>query len=381
MPKRANNEGTIRLRADGSWEARIFMGRDPATGKPIRKSVYGKTQKEVLQKMTQMRAQMGEGTYIEPSKLTVGAWLDIWHAEYAKNAVKASTHHNYSKCIRSYLKPNLAAVGLSKLNTHTVQTMINKLNVNISAKTIKNAHGVLHRALQQAVLLGYIKANPADNCELPRQVKFKYDVLDAAHIPKFLEAIKGDEYEAFYFVTLFTGMRQSEAIGLRWQCVDFAKGTITVNAQLVRDYAAKGYRFDETTKNDKARIITAAPEVLETLVSVREKQSEWKASHADIWADGDLVFTNEIGEHLKHPTVARRVKNIMVQIGLPGARFHDLRHSYAYAALMAGDHVKTVQETMGHHSAAFTLDQYGHVTEDMKRESASRMSAFIKNVS
>ena len=94
----------------------------------------------------------------------------------------------------------------------------------------------------------------------------------------------------------------------------------------------------------------------------------------------NLVFTNEIGENLVHLTVYNNFKRIAETLGIPDARFHDLRHSYAVASLSSGDDVKTVQENLGHHTAAFTLDVYGHVTDKMKRDSADRMDAFIKTV-
>ena len=94
-----------------------------------------------------------------------------------------------------------------------------------------------------------------------------------------------------------------------------------------------------------------------------------------------LVFTNEFGAHLTKPTVYREYKRIVAAIGCPDARFHDLRHSYAVAAIRAGDDIKTVQGNLGHATAAFTLDVYGHVTDQMKRESADRMERFIRTVS
>ena len=93
------------------------------------------------------------------------------------------------------------------------------------------------------------------------------------------------------------------------------------------------------------------------------------------------MFTNEIGEHISPHTLYHNYKRIVAAIGLPDTRLHDLRHSYAVAALQAGDDIKTVQGNLGHHAAAFTLDTYAHVTEQMKRDSADRMDAFIKGVS
>ena len=100
-----------------------------------------------------------------------------------------------------------------------------------------------------------------------------------------------------------------------------------------------------------------------------------------IWEDAGLVFTNELGHNLSAQTVYLHFKKLAAEAGYPNARFHDLRHSYAVAALQSGDDIKTVQENLGHHTAAFTLDVYGHVTEQMKQASADRMEQFIKGVS
>ena len=92
------------------------------------------------------------------------------------------------------------------------------------------------------------------------------------------------------------------------------------------------------------------------------------------------MFTDELGHHLKHQTVYLEFKKIVTEIGAPNARFHDLRHSFAVSSIRAGDDIKTVQENLGHATAAFTLDVYGHVAEKMKLESANRMEQFIRSV-
>lgn len=99
------------------------------------------------------------------------------------------------------------------------------------------------------------------------------------------------------------------------------------------------------------------------------------------WEDNDLVFTDALGHHLTKPTVYRHYKKAVAAIGRPNARYHDLRHSYAVAAISSGIDIKTVQGNLGHATAAFTLDVYGHVTDRMKRESADKMEDFIRRVS
>jgi len=121
--------------------------------------------------------------------------------------------------------------------------------------------------------------------------------------------------------------------------------------------------------------------VVKLLKEHRALQSRSRLKAGPLWQDHGFVFCNEVGEHLSPSTLYHDYKRIVASIGLPDARLHDLRHSYAVVSLRAGDDIKTVQGNLGHHAAAFTLDVYGHVTEEMKQASADRMEQFIKGVS
>ena len=112
----------------------------------------------------------------------------------------------------------------------------------------------------------------------------------------------------------------------------------------------------------------------------KQTQAEWQLKAGQLWVNSDLVFTDEFGNSLTVRTVVKYYKKFVDSIGLPELRFHDLRHSYAVAALSSGDDVKTVQENLGHHTSAFTLDVYGHSTDKMKRDSADRMERFIQKI-
>lgn len=367
------------------WEARYSAGRDPGTGKQIQRSITGKTQKEVAQKLKAATASIDAGTYIAPQKMTVGEWLDIWSRDYL-GGVKPFTVVSYTGHIKNHIKPTLGAVKLEALNTHTIQGFYNGLGAErdskpgLSPKTVKNIHGVLHKALQQAVAVGYIRFNPAESCTLPRVVRKELAPLDEGQSKAFLQAIKGHPLEDLFTVTLFTGMREGEVLGLRWDCVDFAKGTILVNKQLQREKKKGGAYIFAPLKNDKARTITPAPWVMELLKHHRARQAEQRLKAGVLWEDTGLVFTDEQGHHLAIHTVYTSFKKVVASIGCPDTRFHDLRHSYAVAAIRSGDDIKTVQGNLGHATAAFTLDVYGHVTDQMKQASAARMESYIKDV-
>lgn len=383
--RNAKGMGTIRQRQDGRWEARYTLGRDPGTGKQIQKSIYGKSRKEAQQKLIRTMIAIEDGLYTPPSKLTLGEWLDIWLAEYT-GGLKPLTRSTYEGQIKNRIKPCLGAVHLSELKTAQIQQFYNTLYNGstkmgkLAPKTIKNIHGVLHKALKQAVELGYIKINPSDICQLPRVPKAEIKPLNEEQISDFLQAIKGHPLERLFLVTLFTGMRQGEVLGLTWDCVDFNRGCILIKKQLIKERKAGGKYLFASLKNDKTRRITPAPSIMEVLLKQKEGQNIWQAQAGCEWEDSGLVFTNEYGRYLTHITVYRNFKAIMAQIGSPQTRFHDLRHSYAVAALRSGDDVKTVQETLGHYTAAFTLDVYGHVSEQMRWESAQRMENFIQNL-
>ena len=368
------------------YEARYTEGFDPGTGKQIQRSISGKTQKEVAQKLKAAIAALDTGTYIAPCKMTVGEWMDVWSKQYL-GGVKESTVAAYKATIRTHIKPGIGAVRIDALDTNLVQNFYNRLREPtkdrdaVSPKTVKNVHGILHKALQQAVANGYIRFNPTNACVLPRIEKKELQPLDEAETKLFLDAVKGHPLELLYTVTLFTGMREGEALGLTWDRVDFMRGTILISRQLQKEKKAGGQFRLVSLKNDKPRRIMPAPWVMQLLRDRKLQQYEHKEKAGAAWSNPmNLVFTNELGGHLIPQTVVRHFKEIVSSIGRPDARFHDLRHSYAVASLRSGDDIKTVQGNLGHATAAFTLDVYGHVTNQMQEASAVCMEAYIKGI-
>ena len=368
------------------YEARYTEGFDPGTGKQIQRSISGKTQKEVAQKLKAALAALDSGTYIAPCKMTVEEWMDVWSKQYL-GGVKESTVAAYNATIRTHIKPGIGAIRLDALDTHLVQSFYNGLREPtkdreaVSPKTVKNVHGVLHKALQQAVANGYIRFNPTNSCILPRIEKKELQPLDEAETKLFLDAVKGHPLELLYTITLFTGMREGEALGLTWDRVDFMRGTILISKQLQKEKKKGGEFRLVSLKNDKPRRITPAPWVMQLFRDRKIQQYQHKEKAGAAWSNPmNLVFTNELGGNLIPQTVVRHFKEIVSSIGRPEARFHDLRHSYAVASLRSGDDIKTVQGNLGHATAAFTLDVYGHVTNQMQEASAIRMEAYIKGI-
>lgn len=367
------------------WEARYTAGYNPGTGRQIQRSITGKTQKEVSQKLKAATTSIDNGTYIAPNKMRLGEWLDIWVNEFL-GSVKPYTVASYTSIVRNHIQPALGSVRLDALQAHTIQGFYNALGkadgsrAALAPKTIKGVHGVLHKALQKAVEVGYLRVNPTDACALPRVARREITPLCEEEMRAFLSAIAGHPFESLFVTALFSGMREGEVLGLMWNCVDFERGTIYVDKQLQKEKKKGGQYLYVPLKNDKARIITPAKRVMDTLHIHKAEQNAKHLLAGEAWEDTGLVFTNDIGGHLAVSTVYKAFKAIAASIGRPDARFHDLRHSYAVASIRAGDDIKTVQNNLGHATASFTLDVYGHVTEQMRAASAARMDAFIAAV-
>lgn len=393
MPRKSNTRtaqgsGTIRQRKDGRWEARYTVGRDPGTGKQVQRSVYGATQQEVRKKLAQVVASLDNGDYFEPSKMTLARWVEIWLSEYMGDKKFLTIKHYKAQC-KTHIVPSLGAVKLAELTTPQIQAFYNRLlRDGMAPKSVRNIHGILTKCLSTAVSVEYIRDNPASRVTLPRVEKKEIHPLTDEQVKDFLRVSAGDEYEILLKVILFTGLRESEAIGLTWDCVDFKAGTMKVCKQLQKRPLSDGGFTFAPLKNDKTRTLRPAPFVLELLERRKREQAVQRLKAGELWEGWQtaeeqksaLVFTTATGGNLSPQTVYNHYKKLARQIGAPDSRVHDLRHTFAVLSLQNGDDVKTVQGNLGHATAAFTLDVYGHVSERMKEDSAARMQKYISNL-
>ena len=386
--RNAQCAGSIRQRADGTWEARYTVGRDPGTGKQLRKSVYGKTQKEVRQKLSQAVAALDNGDYFQPSKMTLSRWVEIWLQEYTGEKKYLTVKHYKAQC-KTHIVPSLGAVKLSELTPPQIQAFYDGLQRDgLAAKSVRNIHGILTKCLSTAVQVGYLRSNPASMVTLPKIEKKEIHPLTDEQVKDFLRVSTGDEYEILLKMILFTGLRESEAIGLTWDCIDFKAGTMKICKQLQKRPLSDGGFTFAPLKNDKSRSLRPAHFVLELLERRKREQAAQRLKVGELWEGwhtaeeqkSALVFTTATGGNLSPQTVYNHYKKLAVKIGAPDSRVHDLRHTFAVLSLQNGDDVKTVQGNLGHTTAAFTLDVYGHVSERMKEDSAARMEEYIKGL-
>lgn len=310
----------------------------------------------------------------ELKNLTVGEWFSCFLENYCTN-IKASTFASYQQAVTNHINAILGDVFLENICSEVIQFFVKVLSngdserVPLAPKTVKNVYGVLHKGLSCAYRLGYMKSNVDDMMViLPKSRQSDIKPLTNDEIVALLSEISGSKYESVIITALFTGMRESELLGLMWSDIDFKSGTITISRQLTRDKISGQYILT-SVKNDKPRSISPAPFIMKRL------RAEFTGNR------GGFVFTNGCGEHLSHNAVYRYLKKAAVKaFGRTGVRFHDLRHTYAVLSLQAGDDYKTLQVNMGHYSAAFTLDRYGHCTDSMKQVSSRRMENYYNDV-
>lgn len=384
MPRKSNTRaaqgaGSIRQRPNGSWEARITVGTDPGTGKPIRRSVYAATQKEVRQKMTAIQRQVDNNTYQAPDKTTVAEWLDTWMETFCKTKVKPLTFSSYQVAIRTHIKPALSTLKLQALKGTHVQKMYNDMTgAGLSPKTVKNTAAILHKALTVALKQGFIHSNPCDAAELPAAQCKEIKPLSDAEIPLFLSAIDNHPMRNAYALCLFCGLREGECLGLSWDQVDFTHKRITIRQQLQKSKErGVGYYIAQTTKSGKMRQIEPPEIAFQYLRAEKSKQAANRLAAGALWSNPDnLVFTDELGRHYAIFTFYRHFKEIAAGIGRPDARPHDLRHTAATVAIASGADVKSVQDLLGHATASFTLNVYAHTSDKMRQDTAARMQNY-----
>lgn len=410
----AQGAGTIRKKTvmrNGQpyvyWEARVTVGRDPGTGKQIQKSFSGKTQKEVREKMQAAAVAVNEQTYIEPSKLTLAQWLDIWvNNLYAQ---KPTTLKHYKTQIEVHIKPHMGALKLADLQKSDFDRFYKYLLTSgkekkkkdprtgemvvvsrspLSMKSVKNVHVIMKAAIVAAVDEGRLQTDPMRKVSVPSPPKPEIHPLDDDELKRYLQALENDSLAPILKFIVFTGLREAEALGLTWDCVNFKTGEITIRQQLQDLGPGSGMQL-VPTKNSKVRKLTPAPYIMKLLKAQQTRQLEDRLRAAQHWvgwqSDAErkkaLVFTNELGRYLRPKTVYQHNRKIAESVGIDHCRVHDLRHTYAVLSLQNGDDIKTVQGNLGHATAAFTLDVYGHVTDRMKSESAARMEEYIKSIS
>lgn len=365
MSKRGNGEGSIYQRkSDGKWVGSVTLGN----GK--RRVYYGKTRKEVQEKLKVALHEQQQGALVPASRQTVQTYLDYW-LEAHKVTIRLSTYVKYQKLIK-YIVPILGDVPLQKLTPLQVQSFYaQKLQDGLAPKTVNSIHGLLHEALDQAVKWNMIPKNVCDLVSAPRISKKELQVLTREQARTLLKAVKEHRLETILLLAVTTGMRRGELLALRWQDVNLETGTLQI--QRTVDYIPK-HGYVETEPKTKAgrRKIVLPSYVVEALKAHRLRQDAEKVVCGDLWVEKDLVFCGLHGNYFNPGYLWRSFSKFLRDIGLPHMRFHDLRHSAATILLEMNVHPKIVQELLGHSTIDMTMNMYSHVLPSLQKEVAER---------
>ncbi|WP_343100989.1 tyrosine-type recombinase/integrase [Romboutsia sp. MSSM.1001216sp_RTP31141st1_G3_RTP31141_220114] len=380
--KRANGEGSIGKYKDG-WRSRIMVGYNEL-GKPIRKEFYGKTQKEVKEKLENFKKQYLMQHIEIDNSTTLEEWLYTYMFEYKKNKIKPSSFERYEGIYRNYiLNTTLGKTKLFKLNITAIQKHYNTLlNNGTSPSTIKSINQVLKPCLGEAEKQDYIQKNYAKLIELPKIKKDdKFEVLTLEQQKLFLNAIDGHKLQALFLVALGTGLRLGEILGLKWSDIDFNKSTLSVNRSLkkvcfIDENLSKEYKvIEQEPKTINAyRSVPIPKDVLLKLKEHKINQNKEMLKAGKLYDNKNYVFCNELGYPLDSKKPTRNLKSILAKLNIEPIKFHGLRHTYATRLFEANVPPKTVQALMGHSDITLTLNIYTKVMDNVKVEAIDKIN-------
>jgi len=370
--KRGYGRGFFKERSKGVWRVCVSLGRDPKSGKYLQSwaTVKG-TRKDAEQKKTELLHQVDTGILIRPGKIHLAVFLQRWLRDYVIN-LSPRTAEGYEHICRHHFIPSLGNITLNGLKPEHLQRYYSeKLSSGLSATTVRHHHTCLHKALEEAVKWGLVARNTADAVSPPRAQSREMQTWSEDDMFTFLEFARQTPYFALFHTALFTGMRRSELLGLRWCDLDLLQCQLSVTRSLHVLRGGKVIIRQPKTAKGK-RMIALSPLTASVLREHREKQSLERAMLGKPLAGEDLVFCDLEGSPLLPNTVTHAWIKLVRHTGLKPIRLHDARHSHASLMLKQGTHPKIVQERLGHASIQTTLDVYSHVAPGLQEAAAAR---------
>lgn len=365
--------------ARGRWWSR--SGVIPQTGKRRQqwRTVHG-TKKDAERELRELMQRIETGGFAKPSRLTLGAFLERWLRDYAASNTAPRTLEGYHGIVRRYLLPELGSLDLEHLAPRHIQGLYGVMSERgLSARTILHTHRVLKEALGHGVRWQILSRNPADAVIPPRPLRREMSVLDTDGISKFLAIADDAPHLTIFLLALYTGMRRSEILGLRWPDVNLDSAALSVTQGLHR-VIGEGLVATLPKTPQSRRRIALSQDTVSLLRFHKARQAAARLEAGPAWQDGGWVFARPDGRPIDPNDVTRAFTRIIRAAGLHGVRFHDLRHTHATLMLTQGVHPKVVSERLGHSTVTITLDTYSHVLPGLQEAAAEAFAEGLRGV-
>ena len=362
----------IKRKGSSNYTIVLQLGLDQSTGRRKQQwiAVEG-NKREAERQLAELLHDQAQGVLAKPSKVTVGQWLIQWLKDYAWPSLSPRTAEGYEHMIRKYVIPGLGNHKLTDLTPEHLQRYYSeRLTNGLSARTVRHHHVTLHIALKTAVKRGMIIRNPADAVDPPRFTQPEMQTIGEADLTRFLDAAQKTEYYPLFYLALFTGMRRSELLALRWSDVDL----ILCQAHVTRSlhHLRTGETVFRPTKTVKGRrSVALSPSTVQVLRDYKAEQETARLHAGKLLQDDELVFS------WLPDTVTHAWLKLARKVGLKDIHLHSARHSHASLLLRQGVHPKVVQERLGHSSIQVTLDTYSHVAPGLQEAAAKGFDDFL----
>jgi integrase len=371
--------GSIEQRSPGTWSIRIELPPDPTNGKRRQKRMtFRGTKRQAEKRLSELLHQLDTGNYTNPGKVTLGDFLMRWLRDYAESGVRPTTLEGYRVIVEKHLIPGLGNMQLAQLQPAHIQAYYARAlkegnrkdkGQGLSARTVHAHHRLLKEALGHAVKWGLVSRNVAESVDPPRYSKKEMNALDMEGVERVLAVFTGSKYYPLVHLAIFSGLRRSELLGLRWKDLDLNNGSLTVN-QVMHVLAGGKVIFQEPKTSRSKRTVTLGPLAMLIIKGHRERIEAIRDSLGVPLTENDLVFAQPGGERVTPHTVSETFLRKMRKAGIEGVRFHDLRHSHVSLMIRQGVYPKTISDRIGHSTISTTMDVYGHLFSDTQREAA-----------
>ena len=371
--KRGKGEGSVFELPNGTWRGKVTVGYKEDGTQRFR-WVSGKTQADALKKLNAVKTAFASGIQTSGTlKLSdyLGQWTDLKEDE-----VKPKTLAGYRQIIELYIKPQIGHVKLEKVTTANIRALLATVKDAVSPDAANKARKVLNTALRQAVHDALIPRNPVTPTKLYKVPKTVYKEWAAPEITRFLATAKDHRLYAAFYLTLTTGLRHGELLGLRWQ--DLGDDTLHICQNLV---SVKGQNHISTPKTESGtRHVLVDSETLEILEQHRLQQATEQLA-CNTWGApppfDDLMFTTREGKPLAQRNFDRIWYRLMDSANVPRIRFHDLRHTHVSMLYRAGTDLQVISDRLGHKDPSFTQRQYNHLTKKQKQTAVKSLSSLL----